>query len=107
MVWLVKTGFDFGHAIANITRAWGADINVVEVDAAAVDVLVHRLAEKGGETGERTKKLALVQESRPVKTAMRVVECIVVVVVVVVVVVLVVVVKYHFKTRLSGCLIYL
>lgn len=48
MVWLVKTGFDFGHAIANITRAWGADINVVEVDAAAVNVLVQKLAEKGG-----------------------------------------------------------
>jgi hypothetical protein len=40
----------------------------------------------------RTKKVALVQERRPVKTAMRVVECMVVVVVVLVVVVVVLVV---------------
>jgi hypothetical protein len=50
----------------------------------------------------RTKKVALVQERRPAKTAMRVLECMVVVVVV-----LAVVVEWHFKPSLSGYLIYL
>jgi hypothetical protein len=49
----------------------------------------------------RTKKVALVQERRPVKTAVRVVECMVVVLV------LVVVVEWYFESSLPGCFIYL
>jgi hypothetical protein len=40
VIWLVETGFNFRLAIANHARAWGADVDVVEVDAAAVNVLV-------------------------------------------------------------------
>ena len=108
VIWLVKTSFNFRHAITNYTRAWGADIDVVEVDAAAVNVLVQRVSGGGKDRGReiwagrgRTKKVALVLERRPVKTAMRVVECMVVAIV------LVIVIERHFEPSLSGHLIYL
>jgi hypothetical protein len=53
VIWLVETGFNFRLAIANYTRAWGADIDVVEVDAAAVNVLVQRVSGGGREGGRK------------------------------------------------------
>jgi hypothetical protein len=51
VIWLVETGFNFRHAIANHTRAWGADVDIVKVDAAAVNVL-----ERGVSGGERKEE---------------------------------------------------
>jgi len=40
MVRLIQAGLDFGHAVADDARGGRADVDVVEVDAAAVDVLL-------------------------------------------------------------------